>query len=130
MLADPRAFARPPVLRNRAEELRDDAADGRRRPFGPQASSARESERCHRRDRARSGGLAKAQARSQLLRLTGIQFRAMEFSGVRVETARETALEYRPGEHVVVTVLHRERRLSVTDRGAGLRKAGSPPGWR
>jgi hypothetical protein len=54
----------------------------------------------------------------------------MDFSGVRVETARETALEYRPGEHVVVTVLHRERRLSVTDRGAGLRKAGSPPGWR
>ncbi len=47
----------------------------------------------------------------------------------RVETVVETGLEYRPGDPVRVWVLSREHRLSVSDHGAALRKAGAGPGW-
>jgi hypothetical protein len=51
-------------------------------------------------------------------------------TAVRSETSRETGLEYRPGAPVVVTVLKRERRLSVSDHGAALEMTGRPAGWR
>lgn len=41
-----------------------------------------------------------------------------------------TRLEYLPGQPVQVRVVHRERRISVTDDGEALRRAGRPPGWR
>jgi hypothetical protein len=48
---------------------------------------------------------------------------------LRAESILDTGLEYRPGEPVQVWVLRRERRVSVSDRGAALGKAGAPPGW-
>ena len=33
------------------------------------------------------------------------------------------------GWHAARAVLHRERRVSVSDHGAALRRAGAPPGW-
>lgn len=47
----------------------------------------------------------------------------------RDESIVDTGLEYRPGDPVRVWVLSRERRLSVSDHGAALRKAGAGPGW-
>ena len=47
----------------------------------------------------------------------------------RVESIVDTGLEYRPGDPVRVWVLSREQRLSVSDHGAALRKAGAAPGW-
>jgi hypothetical protein len=47
----------------------------------------------------------------------------------RVESGVDTGLEYRPGDPVRVWVLRRERRVFVSDHGAALRKAGTPPGW-
>jgi hypothetical protein len=41
----------------------------------------------------------------------------------------DTGLEYRPGEPVQVWIVRRERRVSVSDHGAALRKAGAEPGW-
>lgn len=46
------------------------------------------------------------------------------------EPAVDTGLRYRPGEPVHVWVRHREHRVSVSDRGAALEKAGAVPGWR
>jgi len=40
----------------------------------------------------------------------------------------DTGLEYRPGDPVRVWILRRERRVSVSDHGTALRKAGGPPG--
>lgn len=48
----------------------------------------------------------------------------------RTETTRESGLHYAPGEPVLVTVVRRERRLSVHDSGAALEKAGKPRCWR
>jgi hypothetical protein len=48
---------------------------------------------------------------------------------VRAESVIDTGLRYRPGDPVEVWVLHRERRVSVSDHGAALRKAGAGPGW-
>jgi hypothetical protein len=42
----------------------------------------------------------------------------------------DTGLEYRPGDPVRVRVLRREHRVSVTDDGAAIAKAGRPPAWR
>jgi hypothetical protein len=42
----------------------------------------------------------------------------------------DTGLEYRPDDPVRVWVQHRERRLSVSDRGAALEKAGTPAAWQ
>lgn len=47
----------------------------------------------------------------------------------RAESLIDTGLEYRPGDPVAVWVLRREGRLSVSDRGAALARAGAPPGW-
>jgi hypothetical protein len=44
-------------------------------------------------------------------------------------TSRATGLEYRPDDPVIVTVVRRERRLSVTDGAAAVMRAGRPPGW-
>ena len=41
----------------------------------------------------------------------------------------DTGLEYRPGDPVQVWIVRRERRVSVSDHGAALRKAGAEPGW-
>lgn len=48
---------------------------------------------------------------------------------VRDESLVDTGLEYRPGDPVCVWVAHRERRVSVSDHGAALQKAGAAPGW-
>jgi hypothetical protein len=48
----------------------------------------------------------------------------------RSETVIDTGLEYRPGDPVRVRVVRREHRISVTDDGAAIEKAGRPPRWR
>jgi hypothetical protein len=52
-----------------------------------------------------------------------------EPEAARAESIVDTGLQYRPGDPVQVWVLHRERRVSVSDHGAALRRAGAPPGW-
>src|SRR5262249_31373131 len=47
----------------------------------------------------------------------------------RAESFVDTGLEYRPGDPVQVWVLRRERRVSVSDHGAALERAGAVPGW-
>jgi hypothetical protein len=42
----------------------------------------------------------------------------------------ETGLEYRPGDPVRVHVVRREHRISVSDDGAAIEKAGRPARWR
>jgi hypothetical protein len=46
----------------------------------------------------------------------------------RAEAVIDTGLEYRPGDPVQVWVLHRERRVSVSDHGAASHKAGAVTG--
>jgi hypothetical protein len=46
------------------------------------------------------------------------------------EVAVESGLEYVPGDLVHVWVRHRERRISVSDHGVALEKAGAPDGWQ
>jgi hypothetical protein len=48
---------------------------------------------------------------------------------VRAESVVDTGLEYRAGNPVRVWVLHRERRVSVSDRGVALQTAGATAGW-
>lgn len=48
----------------------------------------------------------------------------------RSETLIDTRLRYRPGDPVRVRVVHRGKRISVSDDGAAIDKAGRPPGWR
>jgi hypothetical protein len=45
-------------------------------------------------------------------------------------SATRTDLDYRPGDAVRVSVVRRERRVTVTDDGAAVHRAGRPPGWR
>lgn len=47
----------------------------------------------------------------------------------RAELLVNTGLEYRPGDPVGVWVLHRDGRVSVSDHGGALQRAGTPPGW-
>jgi hypothetical protein len=55
---------------------------------------------------------------------------AREAAGpARTEEFVTTGLEYRPRDPVCVWILRREGRVSVSDHGAALRKAGTPPGW-
>jgi hypothetical protein len=54
---------------------------------------------------------------------------AVESPG-HTETVIDTGLEYLPGDPVNVTVIHRERRITVTDHGGAVARAGRPPGWR
>jgi len=56
--------------------------------------------------------------------------RTMDAPPEREETERETGLHYRSDQPVCVTIVRRRRRLFVNDRGAALRHAGMPPGWR
>jgi hypothetical protein len=46
------------------------------------------------------------------------------------ETAIRPGSYYAPGDPVVVRVIRRERRVSVTDGGAAIERGGYPPGWR
>jgi hypothetical protein len=48
----------------------------------------------------------------------------------RSQTTLETGLEYRSGEPVCVRLVHREHRVTVTDDGAAVARAGRPDGWR
>ncbi len=41
-----------------------------------------------------------------------------------------TRLEYRPGEPILVHVIRRDHRVSVSDDGAAIAKAGRGAGWR
>jgi hypothetical protein len=45
------------------------------------------------------------------------------------DTLIDTGLAYGPGDPVRVRVQHRERRITVTDDGAAIRRAGRPQGW-
>lgn len=47
----------------------------------------------------------------------------------RTETRVDTGLEYVPGDPVAVGVVHRDGRVSVTDDGGAIERAGRPPGW-
>jgi hypothetical protein len=47
----------------------------------------------------------------------------------RAESVVDTGLEYWAGDPVCVWVLHREQRVSVSDHGVALQKAGATPGW-
>src|ERR1700749_3304052 len=48
----------------------------------------------------------------------------------RAESVIDADVQYAPGDPVLVWVLHRERRVSASDHGAALQKAGTPPGWQ
>ncbi len=62
--------------------------------------------------------------------LRALRARDSRPSGSRTDTPTETGLQYRPGEPVLVHVVRRDRRLSVTDNGAAIAKAGPLPGWQ
>ena len=49
---------------------------------------------------------------------------------MRVERIVDTGLEYAPGDRVVVRVVQRDRRTTITDDGAAVERAGRPAGWR
>lgn len=49
---------------------------------------------------------------------------------MREERVVDTGLEYTPGDRVVVRVVKREGRTSVSDEGGAVARAGRPPGWR
>ena len=49
---------------------------------------------------------------------------------MRVERVVDTGLEYVPGDRVVVRVVQRDRRTTITDDGAAVERAGRPTGWR
>ena len=49
---------------------------------------------------------------------------------MRVERVVDTGLEYVPGDRVVVHVVQRDRRTTITDEGAAVARAGRPAGWR
>lgn len=49
---------------------------------------------------------------------------------MREDRVVDTGLEYVPGERVLVHVVQREHRTSVSDDGAAIGRAGRPPGWR
>jgi hypothetical protein len=42
----------------------------------------------------------------------------------------DTGLEYQPGDPVLVRVVRREHRISVTDDGAAIARTGRPHAWR
>ncbi len=46
------------------------------------------------------------------------------------ETVVDVGLEYRPLDPVRVRVTRRDHRISVSDDGAAVARAGRPPGWR
>jgi hypothetical protein len=48
----------------------------------------------------------------------------------RDESMMQTGMEYRPGDPVRVWVRRRDRRVTVSDHGAALQRAGSAVAWR
>jgi hypothetical protein len=48
----------------------------------------------------------------------------------RSETLIDSGLEYTPGEAVRVWLVRREERVSVSDRGAAVERAGRPRGFQ
>jgi hypothetical protein len=46
------------------------------------------------------------------------------------ESVVDSGMEYRPGDPVRVWVRRRERRVTVSDHGAALQRAGAAAGWR
>jgi hypothetical protein len=48
----------------------------------------------------------------------------------RSETEIDTGSCYAPGDPVTVRVIRRDRRVSVSDDGAAIERAGRAPGWR
>lgn len=48
----------------------------------------------------------------------------------RSEMLIDTGLQYRPGDPVRVRVVRREQRISVSDDGVAITKAGRPYAWR
>ena len=55
--------------------------------------------------------------------------RAVGVDPGRAESLVDTGLEYRPGDPVSVWVLRRDGKVSVSDHGGALQRAGAPPGW-
>lgn len=51
-------------------------------------------------------------------------------TGMREERTVDTGLEYAPGDHVVVRVVRRDHRTTISDDGAAVLRAGRPAGWR
>lgn len=49
---------------------------------------------------------------------------------MRREDVVDTGFEYTPGDRVVVNVVKREHRTSVSDGGAAIARAGRPAGWK
>jgi hypothetical protein len=49
---------------------------------------------------------------------------------VREERFVDTELEYLPGDRVRLRVVHRDQRMSISDEGAAVERAGHPAGWR
>lgn len=50
--------------------------------------------------------------------------------GDRTERFVDAGLMYGPRDPVRVRIIHRDGRISVTDDGAAIARAGRPPGWR
>jgi hypothetical protein len=62
--------------------------------------------------------------------LTREAARGSSLQPARPERWVDTGLSYGPGDPVRVWVRHREQRLSVSERGTALEKAGAPRDWR
>jgi hypothetical protein len=48
----------------------------------------------------------------------------------RTDAVVDTGLEYVPADPVRIHVIHRERRVTVSDDGAAVQRAGHPRGWQ
>ncbi|HLY50378.1 MAG TPA: hypothetical protein VKR21_14390 [Solirubrobacteraceae bacterium] len=48
----------------------------------------------------------------------------------RSDSVVDAELNFRPGDAVRLRVVHRDRRVSVTDDGAAINRAGRPLGWQ
>ncbi len=62
--------------------------------------------------------------------LASAEWSAGRIPEARSETVIDTGLEYKSGDPVCVRVVRREHRISVTDDGAAIEKAGRPLRWR
>jgi len=49
---------------------------------------------------------------------------------MRDERAVDTGLEYVPGDPVVIRIVRRDRRTTISDGGAAIARSGRPAGWR
>ncbi len=48
----------------------------------------------------------------------------------RSDAVLDTGFSYVPGDPVRVHVVHRDRRITVSDEGGAVERAGRPSGWR